>query len=195
MMFMTDFADQAVILPLWLALGTMLAALGWRRGAMGWLIGVAGTMLVVGVAKLILLPCGPADLRSPSGHTAAAGVVCGGLAVLAGGRGRAVALAAAAGAAAIGLTRLALHAHSAPEVAVGALAGIAGALALASLAGPRPAQLQLRWLAVTLAIVVALFHGLRLPAEAAVRDVSTRLASGFGVCAPVAPPIGTDRGR
>lgn len=175
MMFTTDFADQAVVLPLWLALGAVLAVLGWRRGALAWLAAVGGTLLAVGLAKLFLLSCGPAGLRSPSGHTAAAGVVCGGLAVLAGWRGARVAVAALAGAALIGATRLALGAHSPAEVAAGAAAGLAGALALARLAGPRPPGLRLRWLAVTLAVVVSLFHGLRLPAEAVLRGVSARL--------------------
>ncbi len=196
MMFATDFADQAVVLPLWLALAAALAALGWRRGALAWLVAVGGTLLAVGLAKLLLLSCGPAGLRSPSGHTAAAGVVAGGLAVLAGWRGARVAAASLAGAALIGATRLALGAHGPAEVAAGAAAGLGGALALARLAGPRPQGLRLRWLAVTLAVVLALFHGLRLPAEAVLRGASARLGvcregvSQFGRRRRPAPPPG-----
>jgi membrane-associated phospholipid phosphatase len=174
MMFATDFADQAVVLPLWLTLGAVLAALGWRRGALAWLAAVGGTLLVVGVAKLLLLSCGPGWLRSPSGHTAAAGVVAGGLAVLAGWRGSRVAGAALAGGALIGATRLALGAHSPAEVLAGGAAGLAGALVLARLAGRRPPGLRLRWLVVTLAVVVTLFHGLRLPAEVVLRGAAAR---------------------
>ncbi|MDE2007851.1 MAG: PA-phosphatase, partial [Rhodospirillales bacterium] len=83
MTFLTDFADQAVVLPLWLAIGAVLALSGWRRGAAAWLIAVGATLAAVGIGKLAGISCGPPWLRSPSGHTAAAGVVAGGLAVLA----------------------------------------------------------------------------------------------------------------
>ena len=40
MTFLTDFADQAVVLPLVLVLALVLAAQGWRRGAAAWLVAV-----------------------------------------------------------------------------------------------------------------------------------------------------------
>ena len=182
MMFLTDFADEAVVLPLWLALGVVLALIGWRRGAAAWLGAVGGTLLVVAIAKLAGLACGPSWLRSPSGHTAAAGVVCGGIAVLAGLEGGAAMLVAASGAALIGATRLLLGAHSGAEVLVGAAAGLAGAWVLARWAGARPSGLRLRWLAVTAATVVVLFHGLMLPAEPRLAEAGRWLDGGLGLC-------------
>ncbi|MGH7044399.1 MAG: phosphatase PAP2 family protein [Acetobacteraceae bacterium] len=182
MIFFTDFADQAVVLPLVLVLALVLTALGWRRGAAAWLVAGGGTLAAMLVLKLFALACGPPLLRSPSGHAAAAGVVCGGIAVLAGLTGAAVGLAAAAGALAIGLTRVALGTHSWPEVLLGGIIGVAGALALARMAGPRPTGLHLRWLTAAAVVVVALLHGLHLPAEAAIRATSFDTARLLGLC-------------
>ena len=74
--FLTDFADQAVVLPLVLAVALVLALQGWRRGAAAWLVAIGATFAVILVLKLVFLGCtplfGPADMRSPSGHVAAA---------------------------------------------------------------------------------------------------------------------------
>ena len=43
--FVTDFADQAVILPLLLMVAIALWWCGWRRGALAWAIGVAASQL------------------------------------------------------------------------------------------------------------------------------------------------------
>src|SRR5258708_39101880 len=86
MMFLTDFADQAVVLPVVVAVAAVLLALGWRRGALVWLGSVCATFGVVLFLKLGFLACvpvfGPWELRSPSGHTAAASVVAGGFVTL-----------------------------------------------------------------------------------------------------------------
>ena len=86
MRYLTDFADQAVILPLVLAVAVALAVQGWRRGAFVWLIVVAATFLATLTFKLMFLACstlfGPMDIHSPSGHVAAATVVAGGLAAM-----------------------------------------------------------------------------------------------------------------
>ena len=182
MTFLTDFADQAVAGPLVLVLALALAALGWRRGAVAWLVATGATLAVVLALKLATLACGPPLLRSPSGHTATAGVVCGGIAVLAGLGGTAVALAAAAGAAVIGLSRVALGMHSWAEVLLGGAIGVAGALVLARLAGPRPDGLRLRWVVVAAVTVVTVLHGVRLPAEAEIRAASFDAARLLGVC-------------
>ena len=86
MRFLTDFADQAVVLPLIAVVALMLASLGWRRGA------VASARCAVGACfgavlalKLVFFTCGPAlrlsTLRGPSGHAAAAAMIAGGIAV------------------------------------------------------------------------------------------------------------------
>ena len=75
--FITDFADQAVVLPLAVCAGIFLRIAGWMRGALVWaaaVIGVLGTMLVL---KLVFQACGHLlpfpSVHSPSGHTASAG--------------------------------------------------------------------------------------------------------------------------
>src|SRR4051794_41985585 len=81
--FLTDFADQAVIMPLVLAVAVALALQGWRRGAFVWLVVVAATFAMMLALKLAFLACtplfSPMDIQSPSGHVAAATVVAGGV--------------------------------------------------------------------------------------------------------------------
>ncbi|HEY0419694.1 MAG TPA: phosphatase PAP2 family protein, partial [Acetobacteraceae bacterium] len=145
MQFVTDFGDQAVILPWAIIAALALFASGWRRGALAWCLVVPATLGVLLFAKLATLACGhylpPWKLHSPSGHTASAAVVYGGLiAMLAPHRLRRIAawVAPAAVAALIGVTRVHLHEHSAAEAIVGGLVGCIGAWVLSHAAGPRP---------------------------------------------------------
>ena len=170
--FLTDFADQAVVLPLVLAVAVVLASQGWRRGALAWLGAIGATLSVMLILKLFFLGCtpvfGPATIRSPSGHVAAATVVCGGLATIYGCGRRTVAIVAVLAALIIGLTRVGLHEHSLSEAALGAVTGFAGAMAMTRLAGP-PKALRLRPMVLTAAFVLALFHGRHLEAEVVIR--------------------------
>jgi membrane-associated phospholipid phosphatase len=176
MRFLTDFADQAVILPLALVLGLIMLAMGWRRGAFAWWVAVGATLGSMLILKLIFLACGwrapELGLHSPSGHTASAALVYGGLlglliprrARIAGRVAICVVLALL-----FGTTRLALGAHSVPEVLVGGAVGLAGALLMVALAGERPVatrswRFNLAIGAVVLVIGVAL-HGRHLGAE------------------------------
>jgi len=177
MSFLTDFADQAVVLPVAAAVFLVLLALGWRRGALAWSVGVVGVLATVLVLKLIVFACGWrfswADLSSPSGHTAASSVVYGGLLALLVPRGRrgtlVAALAGGAVALVFGLTRLALQVHTVPDVIVGAAVGVAGTVVLRQLAGRRPERLTSPWLAVAALCVMLLFHGHRMEAETRIR--------------------------
>ena len=188
MIFLTDFADQAVVLPVVLAVAIALSAQGWRRGAVVWLAVVFATFGLMLALKLAFLACSPlfgtADLRSPSGHVAAATVVAGGLAALLTRRRLGVLPVAALAALVIGISRVVLGMHSLPEVALGALVGLAGAAALLTLAGPPPTLKPSRLFAVVV-IVAAVFHGLHLPAEAAIRHTAFRAAQYLEVCRPV----------
>ena len=182
--FLTDFADEAVVLPLAVAVGVALLVLGWRRGAVAWTLAVGGTLGLMLVLKLAGWACGPPLWRTPSGHAAAAAVVCGGLALLVVRRDcpyRALIIAVLA-AAVVGTSRLLLGAHSLPEVLVGGAVGIAGASLLARLAGPPPQGLRARWVAAVVVAVLVLFHGTRLPAEAHIGGLAFRLAHHFQVC-------------
>lgn len=181
MSFLTDFADQAVVLPLVVAVAVVLALQGWRRGAVAWLGAIGATFSIVLVLKLVFLGCapvfGPAELQSPSGHAAAAAVLCGGVVAIRGGRRRTILIVAVLTAIVIGLTRVELRLHSWPEAALGAAIGLAGALVMARLAGP-PAALRLRPMVLTAAVVMALFHGRHMDAEFAIQQA----AAGTGWC-------------
>ncbi len=185
MRYLTDFADQAVVLPLVLAVALALAVQGWRRGAFAWLLVVGGTFLATLAGKLFFLSCspvfGPWDVRSPSGHTAAATVVAGGLALMLTRRQASILPAAVVAGCVIGASRLALGMHSLPEVCIGAAIGLAGAAALLRFAGPPP-RLRPVPLVGVVAVVALLFHGMHLPAEAAIRHTAFRAAQFIPAC-------------
>lgn len=181
---MTSFADQGVVLPLVFAIACTLAALGWVRGALAWVLAVGATLALMLLLKLVAFACGPPDLRSPSGHTAAAAVVLGGLAVVFARhqRMRAVLLASGFAGVLIGISRLVLGVHTAPEVLLGGAVGIGGAFALGRLAGPAPRGLRLRWLAGVAIVVIVLFRGFHLDAEPRIHRVALRAARELQVC-------------
>ena len=182
MRFITDFADQAVVLPIVAAIGAALLAQGWWRGAAAWVGAAAGTFAVMLLLKLVFIACPVSDLRTPSGHVAAATVVAGGLAALLLRRPRPALFVAVMAAVVIGISRLALGAHSTTEVAVGAAVGLAGALALIALAGSPPESLSARRTASVAFVIALVFHGLHLPAEAHIRSTAWRLSHMLGVC-------------
>jgi membrane-associated phospholipid phosphatase len=184
--FITDFADQAVILPLVLAIGIVLLVQGWRRGAAAWALAAVATFAAMLALKLVFLACahsfGTTDIHTPSGHVAAATVVTGGLAVLLFRRRATVLTLAALAAVVIGVSRLVLGVHSLPEVMLGAVVGLVGALALLLLAGRPPPGLDVPRIAIVAVVVVVLFHGLHFPAEAHIRATALRVAQMLAVC-------------
>ncbi len=183
--YLTDFADQAVIVPLVLAVAVALVIQGWRRGAVTWLLVVAAVFFATLLSKLAFLACSPLfaplTVHSPSGHVAAATVTVGGLVAMLTNRRSAVLPAAILAALVIGISRLLLGAHSVPEVVIGALIGLAGAAALPRFAGPPP-RLRLVPLAGVIVLVAMVFHGLHLPAEAAIRHTAFRAAQFIPAC-------------
>jgi membrane-associated phospholipid phosphatase len=184
--FITDFADLAVILPLALAIGIALLVEGWRRGAAAWALAVVATFAAMLTLKMVFFACsqtfGTVDLRTPSGHVAAAAVVTGGLAALVVRRHASVLPVAALAAIVIGISRLVLGAHSLPEVVLGAAVGLVGAFALSWLAGPPPPGLGIRRIAIIAVTIVVVFHGLHLPAEAHIHATALRVAQMLAVC-------------
>ncbi len=185
MNYLTDFADQAVILPLVLATAVALAIQGWYRGALIWLLVVASTFVAMLALKLMFLSCSPLfgqmDIHSPSGHVAAATVVAGGLAAMLSRRRASILPAALVAAVVIGVSRLVLGMHSLPEVVIGALIGLTGAAALLRFAGSPP-RLRTGPLIAVIVVIALLFHGLHLPAEAAIRHTALRAAQFIPAC-------------
>jgi hypothetical protein len=176
--FLTDFADQSVLLPLSALLIAGFALSGWWRGAMAWAIAAGATSAILVILKVILLACGwrwtDGMLNSPRGHTASAALVYGGFGALLIRRHwprmrLAALLPALLVAAVIGASRLALHAHTWPEVLSGAAIGIMGVGLLIWLAGVPPMRLHLRPVVVVGVALALLLHGERLRAEQLLR--------------------------
>lgn len=187
----TDFADQAVVLPLAVVIGVAMLAAGWRRGAVAWVVAIGGMLGVMLVLKLWAGACGPVlvgdDLQSPSGHTAsAAAIYGGGLALLIRRTLPRVPVAfvcAAALAIGIGATRVLLGAHSVLEVVIGGCVGVATATLLARAAGPMPPRFRSLPAAGAVLATLLVFHGLHMPAEAAIRKVRIGWLT-IGMCRP-----------
>ncbi|WP_158746807.1 phosphatase PAP2 family protein [Acidisphaera sp. L21] len=176
MEFLTDFADEAVILPLAATIAVVLAALGWWRGALAWTVSVSGVLGTMGFLKVLFVACyeplSGLGIHSPSGHTAAATVTYGGILLLLG-RGRVpmplLVLVPPAITVVIAITRVSLGAHVPVETVVGGVVGLLGAAVLLPLAGPRPALRSWPVAVVVLAIMLC-FHGMRLQAEQTIHN-------------------------
>ena len=133
MELVTNFGDIAVLLPASLGLIAFLAWIGSRRDAAAYAAAMATCLTAALTAKLAFAICGGnapiLGVENPSGHAAFAATFYGCLAALfATGRtiGRRLALygGAAALVLAIGVSRVALEAHTAPEIVVGLMIGL-----------------------------------------------------------------------
>jgi membrane-associated phospholipid phosphatase len=195
----TDFADEAVVLPLAGATLGIFIFMQWWRGAMAWVAAVGFTLALILLLKLRFFACNQlvpdALVRNPSGHTAAAAAVYGGLAAIAVGSiwnisGGLVPLAIAIAtpiAIVIGASRLQLDQHSMLEVVVGSGIGIAGAATFAFLAGAPKRDLRFRRLLLLGLVIVALLHGVRMPIEPHLQSVGKHIrlllrAADIGIC-------------
>ncbi len=185
--FLTDFADQAVILPLAAAIALLLVGTRWWRGLAAWALTVGGVLGTVGVLKAMCVACAvplaAIDLRSPSGHTASAAIVFGGMAILAAPNRRSIVVFAPLACAIVfGATRLFLQVHTVADVLAGGAVGIIGAAFLALLIGPDVPVRRWTW-PLPLAVLL-LLHGQHLPAEVAIRSWATNFIPVPDVCKP-----------
>ncbi len=202
--FVTDFADQAVVLPVALMVLAALALSGWRRAALAWALCIGATLGATLALKLLTMACGiggAAGLESPSGHVAGAAAVYGGLAgLLPRRRGAGVAaagLASAMVAALVGATRIELGVHTLADVCVGGAAGLAGACAMRALSGDRPSALPTRRIAAAVFAAMLLCHGQRLNAEPRLRWAAASIWP-LTLCRPAAvssAPVSGSSGR
>lgn len=190
--FITDFADQAMVLPTVTMIGVWLLLAESRRTVLVWAASCSVVLGGIFLLKLVL-PCttGAYGLRSPSGHTASAILVSGAVLLLItrpdrGRRSWAVAAAIAIGVL-VAVTRLALGAHTLPEVIAGAVVGTAGMLVF-STAELTPPRVPSFYLVAGFGILALLLHGTRLPAERWIGQLSCRAT--WAALLPVdAPPV------
>ena len=182
--FVTDFADGGVVVPLCLAVALTLLLLRRARLAAMWsmvTLGVWTTMLLLKLAGYTMAQLAP-DLReqtgllTASGHVASAAFAYGALAgLLAASTATTVRrsfLTALCTALLIGFTRVSLREHSMAEAIVGGLVGIAGAYAFARLARE---PLHMRARAVLLAAAAAtliVMHGEHYSLETSIAAAS-----------------------
>jgi len=172
----SDFADQAIILPLSAVVAIMLGFQRHWRAAAAWVVAVGAVLSVMLVLKLLAGACGwqhpNIDIESPSGHTASAAMVYGGLFVLFGKSAaklwKSITFTTIV-AALFGISRVILHDHSPPEVLVGAIVGIAGTVILYFARGTDINRISLPLIA-SFALIFCVAHGTRLPAEKQVRS-------------------------
>ena len=181
--FVTDFADQAVLIPAAIAVAVGFAAAGWYRGALAWSGVLACTWVSILLLKLACLLFGSfwmEGLHSPSGHTASAAAAAGGFLGLIvrrwGGDWRWTIPISAGFAIIIGLSRLALHVHTRLDVLVAGMVGVVSAVVLVVLAGPPPPKLRLSPIIMAVAVLILLLHGSQSTAEAAIKRIA---AAGF----------------
>ncbi len=168
MSFITDTADEAVLIPTGVAV-----ALGV----------VASGLAVIVALKIATSACASlalqAGVSSPSGHTAASAMIAGGfvgLLMAPTGRNRAIAaVAAMLTALVIGVTRVGLGAHTIMDVIVAAPFGVLAAALISTLAAAPPPRFR-RVPLVAVAVGVAIcFHGFHLHAETIIRNFGHNL--------------------
>ena len=177
--FVTDFADQAVLVPSAIAVAVGFGAAGWHRGALAW-SGVLAcawvSILLLKLACLLYDPLWAEGLHSPSGHTAGAGAAAGGFFGLIvrrrGGDWRWTVPISAGLATVIGLSRLALQVHTGPDVLVAGVLGVGSAMVLVMLAGPPPPRLRLSPIITVCAVMMLLLHGSQTSAEATIQRIA-----------------------
>jgi len=195
--FITDFADQAMVLPTLAMIGVWLLLAESRRTVLVWVASCAVVLGGIFLLKLVL-PCttGAYGLRSPSGHTGSAILVSGAVLLLVtrparGRRSWAVATALAIGVL-VAVTRLTLGAHTLPEVIAGAVVGTAGVLVF-STAELTPPRVPSFYLVAGFGVLALLLHGTRLPAERWIDQLSCRVS--WAALMPVdAPAPSTSHG-
>jgi membrane-associated phospholipid phosphatase len=151
MILVTNLGDLIVLLPASLGLLVFLARFGARQDAIAYVAATAVCLTGALAAKLALAACGEGHaifgVESPSGHAAFAATFYGCLAALfASGRPVAARLALYGGATtlilSIATSRVALEAHTRPEVVVGLLIGV-GSVALFNAVRTKPERLDL----------------------------------------------------
>lgn len=176
----TNFADQAVILPLTAVVAVVLF-LKWRWGSYIWCLCVATTLLLTVALKLALyilvsfLPFS-IGMRSPSSHVAMGAIVYGIIISLIIGRGYATfnitLISSTIVAIILASTRLMLEVHTKLEVIIGMIIGVIGAVTFTVLANRYPRKISPGYLAVATMMVALIFHGFIFHGEDVIKNIS-----------------------
>ncbi|NPD69117.1 phosphatase PAP2 family protein [Lichenicola cladoniae] len=175
----TDFGDQAIVLPTSVfVLLFLLLSRCWKT-ALAWAISMGGVLALMLLLKLGIGACGPAlgagALDSPSGHTASATMLYGGIAAILFPRlgSRVRFMLAISVALLFGASRVILHDHSVIEVVIGGLVGLGGLAIFMRLRGPGPSRLPRVWIMLVLAGITLLEHGHRMTIEHRIHSFAT----------------------
>lgn len=178
----TDFGDTAVLLPLSIVILVWLLSGGLRRVVGSWIIAIGLCIAGTALLKIYMYGRPPApDLVSPSGHSSLSVLIYGAITLIIAAEQRGCALAATlvAGASwivAIAGSRLLLRAHSAPEVGIGIIIGVATlTLFTHYYLCSRSEGRRLLPVILSVIVVTAVLHGQELPAEALLQVISRHL--------------------
>jgi membrane-associated phospholipid phosphatase len=194
---LTNFADQAVILPVWLIACIGFFIIRWPRAGVAWLLIVPFDLALVLVGKLTVVACRGVltqsiGLFSPSGHTASAALVYGGLIALLVRARHAkwlALIAATVAGTAIALSRVLLGFHGLADVLMGAPIGVLGAVLVVFAAGEPPPVLRFRgWVTGIIVVAIFILHGTHLAAENEIQRMA-RGWSFWGLCQSTSVPI------
>ena len=188
MLFLSDFANLGLVLPLTGLVALTLVVLGKRREAFAWCLAIAGTLGTMGLLKVLVFVVVGSQagdgLNNPSGHTASGTVVYAGLLALVGGRfAPRMSIALLAGLAfglLFGFSRIELQVHTLADVLVGGAVGLGGVLVLVRLAGPHRIDVRVTGMPVVAVVALATmlaFHGQRLLAESELRAIAAHIQS------------------
>lgn len=188
MLFLTEFGDLAVLLPLAATILLWLLLSGARQPALWWLAALVLCIGGIGLLKIYLAACVTSgDLRSPSGHSGFSALVYGTLAASLALRGapRWRLLVVCGGflmVAGIAISRLVLGAHTPIEDLVGLLIGGASLALFVASSGRRLETLNLRPLLLAAVLIITLLHGRQLHAEEMLHAMGLYLAKSGVVC-------------
>ncbi|HLW91576.1 MAG TPA: phosphatase PAP2 family protein [Roseiarcus sp.] len=187
-----------ILLPASIALIAVLVTAHARRDALAFAVALVVCLTGTLGAKLAFEACrwgvSGLGIESPSGHASLSALVYGALAVLLAterpaGRQALIFIGAFALILLIGLSRVAVEAHTPEEVVAGLLIGGVCVLIFAALRG-RPKHLIVPWRALflmspfALALVLSvLFRGGRWTPEPLIDAVARRIGAHFGLCA------------
>jgi PAP2 superfamily len=179
---LTDLGDAAVLLPLSIVILLWMLIHHGRRISASWVIAVSLCVGATALLKIYLYACPPQpNLVSPSGHTSLSVLIYGAIALVIAAEQRgwsraAIYFCGTGLIVAIAGSRLWLNAHTAPEVAIGIIIGIATLTLFADRYGrSRTEGVSLSPFILSVVMVTAVLHGQELRAEAFLHAISNHL--------------------